>query len=40
MNKQNLLNISPIPLRIVAGIRFMIHGIPKLIDDPNTQFFQ
>ena len=38
MQKTNyFLNFGPLPLRIIVGIGFMIHGIPKLIDIPGTQ---
>lgn len=33
----NFLNFSPLPLRIIAGIGFMLHGLPKLLDIPGTQ---
>ena len=37
MNHQKLINFAPIPLRIIAGFGFMIHGLQKLLDIPNTQ---
>src|ERR671912_3051980 len=33
----NFFDFSPLPLRIIAGIGFMIHGLPKLLDITNTQ---
>ena len=38
MNQQvNIFQFSPIPLRIIAGIGFIMHGLPKLLDIPGTQ---
>ncbi|HEX7141813.1 MAG TPA: DoxX family protein [Nitrososphaeraceae archaeon] len=39
MNQQtkSVYNFAPLPLRIIAGIGFMMHGLPKLLDIPNTQ---
>ena len=34
---KNILAFAPLPLRIVAGIGFMMHGLPKLFDIPGTQ---
>jgi len=34
---KNIFNFTPLPLRIIAGIGFMIHGIPKLLDIQATQ---
>ena len=34
---KSILNFSPLPLRIIAGIGFMLHGFPKLLDIPSTQ---
>ncbi|MFB5599911.1 MAG: DoxX family protein [Nitrososphaeraceae archaeon] len=39
MNNQKLIEISPLPLRIIAGIGFIIHGLPKLLDNQNSQTF-
>lgn len=33
----NIFQFSPIPLRIIAGIGFVIHGLPKLLDIAATQ---
>lgn len=39
MNQQtkSVYNFAPLPLRIIAGIGFMMHGLPKLLDIPGTQ---
>lgn len=38
MNQQaKISQFSPIPLRIIAGIGFIMHGLPKLLDIPGTQ---
>lgn len=34
---KNVFNYAPLPLRIIAGIGFMMHGIPKLLDIQGTQ---
>ncbi|HET9805599.1 MAG: DoxX family protein [Deltaproteobacteria bacterium] len=34
---KNVFNFAPLPLRIIAGIGFMIHGLTKLLDIPGTQ---
>jgi putative oxidoreductase len=34
---KTVFNFAPLPLRIIAGIGFMIHGLPKLLDIPGTQ---
>lgn len=34
---KNIFNYAPLPLRIIAGIGFMMHGLPKLLDIPGTQ---
>ena len=34
---KTVYNFAPIPLRIITGFGFMIHGLPKLQDIPNTQ---
>jgi len=34
---KTVYNFAPLPLRIISGIGFMIHGIPKLLDIPGTQ---
>ena len=38
LNEQvKIFQFSPIPLRIIAGIGFVLHGLPKLLDIPGTQ---
>ena len=39
MNYQKLAAYSPLPIRIIAGIAFIIHGIPKLSNIPGTEHF-
>ena len=39
MNIQRLSNYGPLPIRILAGISFIAHGIPKLVDPAMTQGF-
>jgi putative oxidoreductase len=39
MNMQRLLLYGPLPIRILAGILFMAHGVPKLADPSMTQGF-
>jgi putative oxidoreductase len=34
---KTVYNFAPLPVWIIAGIGFMIHGIPKLLDIPGTQ---
>ena len=34
---KNGFNYAPLPLRIIAGLGFMMHGLPKLLDIPGTQ---
>ena len=34
---KNVFNYAPLPLRIIAGIGFMMHGLPKLLDIPGTR---
>ena len=34
---KNVFNYTPLPLRIIAGIGFMMHGISKLLDIQGTQ---
>ena len=34
---KTVYNFAPLPLRIIAGIGFMMHGLPKLLDIPGTQ---
>ena len=37
LQSSRLLEFAPLPLRIITGIGFMIHGLPKLLDIPGTQ---
>jgi putative oxidoreductase len=39
MNIRKLSLYGPLPIRILAGIAFMVHGVPKLIDPAMTQGF-
>jgi putative oxidoreductase len=39
MNIQKLMLYGPLPIRIIAGILFIAHGIPKLSDPAMTQGF-
>jgi putative oxidoreductase len=39
MNIQLLSNYGPLPIRILAGIAFIAHGTPKLVDPAMTQGF-
>jgi putative oxidoreductase len=39
MNIQKLSLYGPLPIRILAGISFIAHGIPKLVDPAMTQGF-
>jgi uncharacterized membrane protein YphA (DoxX/SURF4 family) len=34
---KNIFNFAPLTLRIIAGIGFMIYGLPKLLDIQATQ---
>jgi putative oxidoreductase len=37
MLQSRLIEFAPFPLRIIAGIGFMIHGLPKILDIGKTQ---
>jgi putative oxidoreductase len=39
MNNRKLSLYGPLPLRILTGIAFIAHGIPKLVDPAMTQGF-
>ncbi|MPZ06158.1 MAG: DoxX family membrane protein [Nitrososphaeraceae archaeon] len=39
MNTQKLSLYGPLPIRILAGIAFIAHGLPKLVDPAMTQGF-
>ncbi len=34
-----MISFSPLPIRIIAGISFILHGLPKLQDLGRTQGF-
>jgi hypothetical protein len=37
--QEKLMKYGPLPIRILAGIIFIAHGIPKLVNIPGTQHF-
>ena len=37
LQSSRLLESAPLPLRIIAGVGFMIHGLPKILDIGKTQ---
>jgi putative oxidoreductase len=39
MNYQKLVAFGPLPIRILAGIAFIIHGLPKLSNIARSQMF-
>lgn len=39
MNIQKVVLFGPLPIRILAGITFIAHGMPKLVDPSMTQGF-
>ena len=39
MNMRKLTLYGPFPIRILAGIAFIAHGVPKLADPGMTQGF-
>jgi putative oxidoreductase len=39
MNSYKLLSYGPLPIRILAGITFLAHGIPKFENIARTQGF-
>lgn len=39
MSSPRLMLFGPLPIRILAGIAFLIHGLPKLSDIAGTQGF-
>ncbi|MGD1834972.1 MAG: DoxX family protein [Nitrososphaeraceae archaeon] len=39
MDQQKLINYAPFPLRIVIGIIFIAHGLPKIFDIDGTSGF-
>jgi putative oxidoreductase len=36
---ENLTQYGPFPIRIIAGIAFILHGLPKLSNLPGTEDF-
>jgi putative oxidoreductase len=39
MNSYRLLSYGPLPIRILAGITFLAHGLPKFENIARTQGF-
>jgi putative oxidoreductase len=39
MNYQKLFAYGPLPIRIIAGITFIIHGLPKLLNVAGSEVF-
>jgi putative oxidoreductase len=39
MTSKRLLTLGPLPIRILAGILFIAHGLPKFEDIEGTQGF-
>jgi putative oxidoreductase len=39
VSKEQLLMFGPLPIRILAGILFIVHGLPKFEDIISTQDF-
>jgi putative oxidoreductase len=39
MNSSKLMLFGPLPIRILVGIAFIIHGLPKLSDIAGSQGF-
>jgi putative oxidoreductase len=39
MNYQKLVAFGPLPIRILAGISFILHGLPKLSNIAGSQMF-
>ena len=37
MLQSKLIEFAPLPLRIIAGVGFMIHGLPKILHIGKTQ---
>jgi putative oxidoreductase len=37
--QEKLMKYGPVPIRVLAGIIFIVHGIPKLVNIPGTQHF-
>ena len=39
MNSLQLMKFGPLPIRIMAGLTLMLHGLPKITDIPGVQNF-
>lgn len=39
ISKEKLSSFAPLPIRLIAGIAFILHGLPKLGDIGGTQGF-
>jgi putative oxidoreductase len=39
MNYQKLTAFGPLPIRILAGIAFIVHGLPKFSNVAGTEMF-
>jgi putative oxidoreductase len=37
--QEKLMKYGPLPIRVLTGVIFIAHGIPKLVDIPRTQYF-
>ena len=37
LQSSRLIEFAPLPLRIIAGVGFMIHGLPKILNIGKTQ---
>ena len=37
--RQRLISFGPLPIRIIAGIAFIVHGLPKLANVVGTEAF-
>jgi putative oxidoreductase len=37
--QEKLTKYGPLPIRVIAGVIFIAHGIPKLVNIPGTQHF-
>ena len=39
MNNPQLMKFGPMPIRILAGLTLMLHGLPKITDISGVQSF-
>jgi len=39
MNSLQLMKFGPLPIRILAGLTLMLHGLPKITDISGVQSF-